>query len=104
MRDPSVEAGTKAEQPCVQAGGGLLFQGDNSGSYLTLNESVVDNNYVDSASDGSSSPGLGGKLLVGVESMYAQQHSYKTSPCLFSRSRPLFRQGKSQSSFLGILS
>lgn len=50
----------------MQAGGGLLFQGDNTGSYLTLNESVVDSNYVDSSFTGSTSSGLGGMGLNDV--------------------------------------
>ncbi len=49
---------------CLQAGGGLLFQGDNTGSYLTLNESVVDSNYVDSPFMGSTSAGLGGRVSL----------------------------------------
>ena len=51
-------------QACMQAGGGLLFQGDNNGSYLTLNESVVHSNYVDSSFTGSTSSGLGGVGLI----------------------------------------
>ena len=44
----------------MQAGGGLLYQGLNNGSYLSLTESTVSNNYVDSSFTGSTSPGLGG--------------------------------------------
>ena len=48
----------------MQAGGALFFEGVNNGSYLTLNESLVDNNYVDSPLSGSTSSGLGGKSLT----------------------------------------
>lgn len=44
----------------MQAGGGLLYQGLNSGSYLNLTESTVINNYVDSSFTGSTTSGLGG--------------------------------------------
>ena len=52
---PSAEAALS-----VQAGGGLLYQGLNSGSYLSLTDSTVTNNYVDSSFTGSTSSGLGG--------------------------------------------
>ena len=48
----------------MQAGGGLLYQGLNSGSYLNLTESTVTNNYVDSSITGSTTSGLGGALPV----------------------------------------
>lgn len=47
----------------MQAGGGLLFQGLDDGSTLSLTESVVSDNYVDSIFTGSTSSGLGGKSL-----------------------------------------
>lgn len=47
----------------LQAGGALLFQGLNPGSFLNLNESLVDNNYVDSSFNGATSSGLGGGIL-----------------------------------------
>ena len=72
----------------MQAGGGLLYQGLNSGSYLNLTESTVINNYVDSSFTGSTSSGLGGELAFTHLNMPAGGASSwlhdKTLPGLFS--------------------
>lgn len=51
----------KSNRMHLQAGGGVLYNGDNVGSSVTYSNSSMSNNYVDSPYSGTTTLGLGGE-------------------------------------------